>query len=249
MKTYRSELHIHTVLSPDGGISMIPPLIVRKALECNIDLIAITDHNASENASAVIRAAQGTSLTVLPGMELETKEEVHCLCLFDTLDQLDELQVLVDSTLPNILNDINHFGEQFIVDHTGAFVRRKEKLLLNSTSLSFEDAFRAVKNLGGLFIPAHVTRQGFGLLPHLGFVPTTTKPDALEISRHKSPKKAISMYPELKNYPLIQNGDVHFIDDFLGATTFTVEKPTIQELQLALKHEDGRYFTIASDIG
>ncbi len=248
MKTYRSELHIHTVLSPDADVRMIPPLIVRKALECNIDLIAITDHNASENASAVIRAAKGTSLTVLPGMELETKEEVHCLCLFDTLGHLEELQTLVDNTLPDVPNNIDFFGEQFIVDHTGDFIKRKERLLLNSTTLTFEEAYQFINNLAGLFIPAHVTRKGFGLLPHLGFVPTTTKPDALEISRHMSPQKAISMYPELKNYPLIQNGDVHFIDDFLGATTFKVEKPTVQELQLALKHKNGRNFTISSVI-
>jgi PHP family Zn ribbon phosphoesterase len=228
---------------------MIPPLIVRKALEYKLDLIAITDHNASENASAVIRAAKGTSLTVLPGMELETKEEVHCLCLFDTLGHLEELQTLVDNTLPDVPNNIDFFGEQFIVDHTGDFIKRKERLLLNSTTLTFEEAYQSVKKLGGLFIPAHVTRKGFGLLPHLGFVPTTTKPDALEISRHMSPQKAISMYPELKNYPLIQNGDVHFIDDFLGATTFKVEKPTVQELQLALKHKNGRNFTISSVIG
>jgi len=167
LKKFRSELHIHTVLSPDAGVEMIPPLIVRKALKCDLDLIAITDHNASENAGAVMRAAQGTSLTVLPGMELQTREEVHCLCLFDTVEQLWELQKLVDKALPDIPNNIVFFGEQFIVDHTGAFIKQKDTLLLNSTQLSFEEAYQAVTNLDGLFIPAHVTRQVFGLIPHL----------------------------------------------------------------------------------
>lgn len=244
MKKYRSELHIHTVLSPDAGVEMIPPLIVRKALELNLDLIAITDHNASENAAAVIRAAQGTPLTVLPGMELQTREEVHCLCLFDTLEQLRELQRLVDKSLPDVPNNIEFFGEQFIVDHTGAFIKRKERLLLNSTQLSFEEAYQAVTNIDGLFIPAHVTRQAFGLLPHLGFVPKTIALDALEISRHISPQKAVDLYPELQNYSLIQNGDVHFIDDFLGVTTFSVQSPTIAELKLALSQKKGRNFEI-----
>ncbi|MFN2305259.1 MAG: PHP domain-containing protein, partial [Anaerolineales bacterium] len=91
MKTFLAELHVHTVLSPCAGVEMIPPLIVQTALENGINLIAITDHNASENVDAVMKAAQGLDLTVLPGMELQTEEEVHSLCLFDTLDQLAQL--------------------------------------------------------------------------------------------------------------------------------------------------------------
>ena len=32
MKTYRADLHVHTVLSPCAGVEMIPPLIVQEAL-------------------------------------------------------------------------------------------------------------------------------------------------------------------------------------------------------------------------
>lgn len=246
MKKFRAELHIHTILSPDGGIEMIPPLIVRKALECNLDLIAITDHNATENAPAVMKAAEGTSLAVLPGIELQTKEEVHCLCLFDTVEQLKKIQKLVDDKLPDIPNNIDLFGEQFIVDHTGDFIKRKETLLLNSTRFSFEEAFQIVNDLNGLFIPAHVNRKAFGVIYNLGFVPTTIPLFALEISRHISPEQAVILFPELQNFSLIQNGDVHYLDDFLGATTFYVEKPTIKELKFALKHEYGRNFEVSS---
>ncbi len=135
---------------------MIPPLIIKKAVDLGINLIAITDHNASENAAAVMKAAQNSDLTVFPGMELQTAEEVHVLCLFDTLDQLSELQNLVNHTLPDIPNNTEFFGEQFIVDHTGEFIRRKEQLLIHSTNLSIEAACKAVHDLDGLFIPAHV---------------------------------------------------------------------------------------------
>ena len=132
MKEFKAELHIHTVLSPCAGVEMIPPLIVRKAIELGLNLIAITDHNAGDNVAAVIEAARREDLTVLPGMELQTEEEVHCLCLFDTLDQLDELQSLVDRSLPPIKNNAEFFGEQFVVDSTGDFIRRKEQLLITS---------------------------------------------------------------------------------------------------------------------
>ena len=244
LKKYQAELHIHTVLSPCAGIEMIPPLIVRKAVELGLNLIAITDHNAGDNVSAVIEAARDKDLTVLPGMELQTEEEVHCLCLFDTLEQLGELQALVDSSLPPIQNNVEFFGEQFVVDSTGDFIRRKEQLLITSAKLSIEEAFHAVRNLGGLFIPAHVNRQAFGLIYHLGFVPTDLDLIALEISRHITPEQARQDYPQLQQYPLIQSGDVHFLDDFLGINQFLLNEPTINELKMAFKGEKGRQFCL-----
>ena len=246
LKTYLAELHVHTVLSPCAGVEMIPPLIVQKALAKGLNLIAITDHNASENVPAVIKAAEGYDLTILPGMELQTEEEVHVLCLFDRMDQLDRLQVLVNQKLPDIKNNVEFFGEQFIVDHTGEFIRRKERLLINSTSLSFEEAFKEVTEIGGLFIPAHINRQAFGLIDHLGFVPPDLDLEALEISRHISLVEALQKYPQIKDYAIIQSGDVHYLDDFLGVNQFIIESPTIAEIKMAFKGVNGRHFQTIS---
>ena len=38
---------------------MIPPIIVEEAIARGINLIAITDHNASANVPAVMKAAEG----------------------------------------------------------------------------------------------------------------------------------------------------------------------------------------------
>jgi len=225
---------------------MIPPLIVRKALDCGLNLIAITDHNASENVPAVIKAAQGHDLTVLPGMELQTEEEVHVLCLFDSMAQLDRLQEIVNQKLPDIKNNIDYFGEQFIVDHTGEFIHRKDRLLINSTTLSFEEAFHIVSDLGGLFIPAHVNRQAFGLIDRLGFVPPDLEIETLEISKHLSLDEAVKKYPQIKNYTIIQSGDVHYLDDFLGVNRFIIEEPTISELKMAFKSVNERQFQTIS---
>ena len=244
MKTFRAELHIHTVLSPCAGVEMIPPLIVEAAVKHDISLIAITDHNASDNIPAVMQAAEGYDLAVLPGMELQTKEDVHCLCLFDTLEQIQMFQKLVDQSLPIIQNNAEFFGEQFIVDHTGDFIRRKDQLLITSTQFSIEEAYHTVTDLGGLFIPAHVNRQTFGLFYHLGFVPPDLPIEALEISRHTSPEAVVKDYPQIKGYPLIQSGDVHYIDDFLGANIFLIENPSIIEIKMALRGENSRKITI-----
>jgi PHP family Zn ribbon phosphoesterase len=240
LKTYVAELHVHTVVSPCAAVEMIPPLIVREALERGINLIAITDHNSSANVEAVQKAAQGSGLTVLPGMEVQTREEVHLICLFDTLDQVESWQEQVDDHLPPADNNIEFFGEQFVVDETGEFMRRETRLLSTSTNLSLQEAVEGVLDLGGMIIPAHVNRKAFSLIANLGFVPSDLPVDALEINRHASPGEARQKFPQLRDFALIQSGDVHHLNEFLGANIFKVAAPTIDELRLALRGEAGR---------
>jgi hypothetical protein len=38
----------------------------------------------------------------------------------------------------------------------------------------------------------------------------------------------------------MQNGDVHFLADFLGSTLLHIAEPTIAEIRLALKNLHGR---------
>jgi len=100
--------------------------------------------------------------------------------------------------------------------------------------------------LNGLFIPAHVDRQAFGLLYHLGFIPPGLALEAMEISRHMTPNSAIKQYPQISGYALIQSGDVHYLDDFLGNNQFIMEKPTIEEIKNAFRNYKGRSFSINS---
>lgn len=225
---------------------MIPPLIIQQAAELGIEILAITDHNASANAGAVIDAAHGTPITVLPGMEIQTREDIHCLCLFDSLDQVQALQQHVDKTLPCVANEPGHFGEQYVVDSTGEFIRTEERLLLTSCSMSLEETAAIVVQLGGLFIPAHVNRQAFGLIPVLGFIPDDLPISAVEISRHLSPSQAYAKFPQLRQYPMIQSGDVHRLDEFLAPNFFSMEHPCISEMRKALQGLESRKIEIRS---
>ncbi len=223
---------------------MIPPVIVEAALERGINLIAITDHNASANVAAVQKAAQDRDLVVLPGMELQTREEVHLLCLFDTLQQLETWQRVVDRKLPILENHPGYFGEQFVVDESGKFLRRDHQLRLTSAWISVEDAFAGVNKLDGLVIPAHVDRKAFGLIANLGFLPPGLTADAMEISRNIQPQEARACYPQLGNYPLIQSGDVHRRDEFLGLNAFRMAAATIAEMKAAFRGVAGRSLEI-----
>jgi len=236
----RADFHVHTVLSPCADVEMIPPLIVETAIERGISLLAITDHNASANILAVQRAAQGTEVTILPGMELQTIEEVHVVCLFDSLEQSLAFQAMVDRVLPVIPNNVEYFGEQFVVDETGAFIRREDRLLLTSTQWTLRQAWEAVYGLGGLMIPAHVNRKANGLLAILGLVPDDVPIEMLEISLHTTPEQAYQDFPALKGYPLIQDGDAHFLEDIRGLNDLSLEEITVDEIRRAVLGIDGR---------
>lgn len=244
MKTFRADLHVHTVLSPCAEVEMIPPLIVDKALELGIDLIAITDHNASANILAVQKAAKNTSLTVLPGMEVQTREDVHSLCLFDSINQVEHFQEIVNSKLPIIKNQAEHFGAQFVVDEEGEFVREEEQLLITSTSLSLDKAWKIVTDLGGLFIPAHINRKSFGLIESLGFIPPEIPFDCVEISRHMTPLQAQDTIFGIGALPIIQNGDAHRLNEIMGTLYLHMDNPSITEIRMALKMTNGRYFKV-----
>lgn len=223
---------------------MIPPLIVRQALARGLNLIAVTDHNAAANCAAVMLAAQDTGLTVLPGMEVQTLEEVHVLCLFDTVEQALTWQGIVFDHLPDQANAEDLFGAQYVVDAEGGYIRTEARLLLTSTDLALEDVLRRVKALGGLAIPAHVDRPSFSLLANLGFVPPGLAAPALEIFRLTDPAAAVVRWPDLVSYPLIRSGDAHRLDEISPALKLTLAAPTIAELALALAGMHGRDITL-----
>jgi PHP family Zn ribbon phosphoesterase len=240
MKKFRADLHVHTVLSPCAEVEMIPPLIVQEALERNIDIIAITDHNASANVQAVQKAALGSPLKVLAGMEVQSHEDVHLLCLFEHFETLTTWQSAVDTALPEMQNNAEFFGEQFVVDESGEFIRSEPRMLLTATHFSIDEIFERVNTLGGLVIPAHVNRTSFGLFPTLGLLSDQWPILALEISRHLTPEEAIVAHPAIKGIPLIQSGDAHRLDEFLGTTIFTLAEPTLAEICMAFKNENQR---------
>lgn len=240
MKPFLADLHVHTVLSPCAEVEMIPPLIVERAEELALGIIAITDHNSAENVAAVLEAARGHELTVLPGMEVQTREEVHLLCLFETVDQALSWQEEVYAHLPPLKNNDDVFGPQFVVDAEGEFVRYNERLLLTSVSLSVEEVASAVKARDGLCVASHIDRPAFSLLANLGFVPPGAGLAALEISRQANVEQLRATNPSLEGYALIASGDAHQLSDMSDQTVITVERPTIAELRLAFRNQDGR---------
>jgi hypothetical protein len=221
---------------------MIPPLIVDEALRKGLDVIAVTDHNTTGNAAAVMGAAKGSTLTVLPGMELQTREEVELLCIFGSVRQADAWQAKVDDWLPPLENDADRFGPQFVVDAEGDFVREETRLLQAPASVGLEEAAQAARSLGGLVIPAHIDRPAKGLIPVLGFWPPELGADAAEVSYNMRPSQARETYRSVPDIPLISGSDGHWLD-WIGKviTVFElIDSPSIAELRRAFKGLEGR---------
>lgn len=240
-----ADLHLHTVLSPCAEVEMIPPLVVQRALELGLDWIAVTDHNSTGNVQAMLGAAAGTGLAVTPGMEVESREEVHLVCLFDTVEQAEAWGALVSAHLPQRQNDERFFGAQFVVDAEGEYLRTEERLLLTSTDLSVEEIVRRVAELEGLAIPAHVDRPANSLLVNLGFVPPGLDMPGLEISRWASVAEFRRAHPELAHYGLISSGDGHRLSELVRRTAVISRGTTVAELRRALRGEGGCSVVVA----
>jgi len=185
-------------------------------------------------------------VSVLPAIELQTREEIHSLCLFDILEQIQAFFEEILPTFPDIKNNAEYFGEQFVVDASGEFIHREERLLITSCSLSLKEAWQTVQKHKGLLIPAHVNRTAFGMLPVLGFTPQDITLEILEISRHLTPAQVRAQFPQLAGYHLIQSGDAHQLDEILGLNQFRLAEATISEIVMAIKHENGRSHQILS---
>jgi PHP family Zn ribbon phosphoesterase len=241
MKPFKADLHIHTVLSPCGDLSMSPANIVNAAYQQNLNIIGIADHNSTRHCRLISRLAAKHNIFVLCGAEVTSKEEVHCLCFLPDFDRLNIFQAYLDAHLPEIKNDPEQFGYQVQVDEDENIIYEEPKLLISAIDQTIDEIERKVHELGGLFIPAHVNRSAMSLISQLGFIPDDLQFDALEIYRHIEPEIFLGQHPYLQNPFLLRNSDAHFIDQVgTNTTSFLMEEASFVEIKKALRKEGSR---------
>jgi len=240
LKTFNCDFHIHTCLSPCADLDMHPQALVGKILEAKLDVVAICDHNSSENVPFVMNAARGKNLNVLAGMEVTTSEEVHILAIFDSLHNLARLQEIVYQHLTGE-NDEDLFGVQAIVNEIGEVEGLNNKLLIGATDLSLDKLISLIHEFGGLAIAAHIDRESFSVLSQLGFVDENIHFDALEVTPLTGIEKAKVKYPELSNYSFITSSDAHFLKDIgKTRTKIMLQEISVAELKMAFAGQNGR---------
>lgn len=222
---------------------MTPHHIVMRAAEFGIGAVAITDHNASANVLAAVKAGERYGVKVFPGMEVECLEEAHIVVLFDTLKQLNAWQQLVDGKMNGLLNNAEKFGGQFVVDDDDNFIREEERLLLAPLRMTAAEVVREAERLGGMSIAAHIDRPSYSIVGQLGFIEPDFGFAAAEISAAGWRASKQSKLQRVAGYlPFVTDSDAHNIMDFVQGpkNLITVEELTVAELKLALTNSSGR---------
>ncbi len=244
MKTFRADLHIHTLLSPCGDLEMTPANIIGMARLRGIDILGITDHNCTKQAPLIREMAEREGIYVLCGAEITTREEIHCLAYMPDNEALNRLQDYIDTHLPPLANDPDRFGYQVAINEKDEIVYEAPYLLINGIDQGIDEVAAFVHTLGGVFIPAHVNRHRYSIISQLGFIPPALEADALEISRHFTPDDLYGQFSYVKKWNLIRNSDAHFMED-IGRVynEFYIKEASFAEFRMALNGENNRKVT------
>jgi PHP family Zn ribbon phosphoesterase len=191
---------------------MTPNNIVNMALLKGLDAIAITDHNSAKNVRACVECGNKNGLVVIPGMEIETSEDVHLICLFDTVEKAEKMDMIVSNYLPLIKNREDIFGAQYVIDELDNVKFTVENLLSTATTIDVYSAVEIVRELGGVIIPAHVDKSSYSIISNLGFIPEDISFSTVEV-RFKERLSELKKSHNLDKYKIIHNSDAHFLWD------------------------------------
>lgn len=246
LKEFRADLHIHTLLSGCAELEMLPGLIIMQAESAGLDIIAVCDHNSCENAGSVIKASQASSVKVLPGIEVQSVEGVHVLCIFENTETALKMQAEVYRALPDIRLSEDKASEQIVADENDELVSFCNMPIGMPTSLELEEICRIAGGLGAVVIPSHIDRHGTGLMDVLGYLPEGSDFDAYELSANTDLDSAVKVYPDLQDKSIIRGSDAHWLSA-IGErqTILRIEHRTLDELRMALRKLEGRSARIA----
>lgn len=209
------DLHIHSALSPCADNDMTPNNIVNMALIKGLDIIAVTDHNSCANVRAVAEAAGGRIL-VIPGMEIETAEEVHVACYFPDIESAEKMGQLVRSRMLEIKNETEIFGNQYYMNSEDEVTGEEDILLVSASSIDIYEVFSAVQRLGGAAVPAHIDRTSYSIISNLGFLPPDIDIASVEITKANRDK----LREDYTGYNILTNSDAHYLWDISEPENF-----------------------------
>ena len=131
-----------------GGSSIdYAKAIIDKAIELDVSVLAITDHNSVSSVTEFRYAAKDRGITIFPGFEISSSEGIHMLCLYPPDTAGERL-------------------ERFL----GEFGIRSPEPSSDLSSESFEQVLQKVREQGGITVAAHITGDR-GLLEVLDGLP------------------------------------------------------------------------------
>ncbi|AIY87009.1 MULTISPECIES: PHP domain-containing protein [unclassified Thermotoga] len=196
----KADLHVHTCLSPCADLLMIPPVVERASRD--IQILGIVDHNSAKNVPAFLKMKK----LVVPGIEIQTVEDVHVLGFFSDVESALKVTKIVYEHLPSVKHDHEKMGYQLFVDEEGNYTGYEDVPLGFPSDLTLSQAVELIRSYGGMPVYAHVEKR-FGVLYQLGFFPDLEVPVAEVVSREGKENA------RKKNLRVIVTSDAHFPSD------------------------------------
>ncbi len=124
-----------------GSESAYTQQMVEKAIQLDISILAITDHNSVSSVADFRRAADGRGVHIFPGFELSSSEGVHVLCIYP-----------------------EETGERELERHLGGFGIRATEPSTDLAEKTFLQILEEVAAQGGITVAAHASSETGGLL-------------------------------------------------------------------------------------
>ncbi|MCB7319721.1 PHP domain-containing protein [Lacrimispora sp. 210928-DFI.3.58] len=206
------DLHLHSCLSPCGDDDMTPANIAGMAALKGLEAVALTDHNSCKNCPAFLAMAEEYGLLAVPGMEINTSEEVHAVCLFPELQAAMEFDRYVYDRLMKFPNNEAIFGKQQIYNAQDEICGIEPNLLINATDISFDGLWELVRSYDGVMFPAHVDKTANSLIANLGFIPPDSRFQTAEVKDLKKLHQLKKDHPYLNGCRIISNSDAHYLE-------------------------------------
>ena len=227
------DLHIHSCLSPCADDDMTPWNLVGMARVKGLDVIALTDHNTALNTPEAVAAGEAYGVQVIPGMEITSREEVHILGYFSSVQDALAAGDTVYAHLPQVENQPALFGNQIIIGPDDAPSGTLGKLLINATDLSVAEVCALVRSFGGVPVPAHINRGANGMIGALGLMPFLPEYPVVEVY----PGVACPAYATKGRF-VLHSSDAHRLED-LQERTFSLDvQPTAEDVVRLLRALD-----------
>lgn len=189
---------------------MTPNNIINMAFIKELDIISVTDHNTAGNLKSIFSVAQKLGVVVVPGIEVNTKEEIHVLCYFEDIEDCLKFSKVIYESLPNVSVKEEMFGKQCYLDDEDNLIKKEKKFLLSACGYGIKDVYKLVENLGGVVVPAHIDKKSYSVLSVLGFLPFDVEVTAVEVTKNFDQTKYSKLIKE--NIKKIRNSDAHYLE-------------------------------------
>lgn len=216
----RADLQVHTPVDPrfkppcrssdHAARAEASRSYLQAALDRGIELVGITEHNDVSWLDELRYAAQGVGMQVLPGFEVESKEGVHVLCLFDPQTPTADLD--------ECLARLGLTGDR----------RRTSKLQQLRADCSFPDLLELIQDgCGGICIAAHIDSDK-GLMKAVGGGARADFWKSPQLYAVQIPRAPDELPPALEN--IVANNDPNYRRERPIAGLLTSDSRSAEEI-------------------